>query len=163
MQSAAQNSLLKTLEEPAGRSLIILLTVKPDDLLPTIRSRTQVVRFGSLSDKTVFTQLKLRNIDPQTAEYATRIVDGSLGTAMQWINDGVIDQARDLGAHLEGLINGRPTTDLGDWLKTAAESYAAKQIEKDDNTSKDNATRNGIAIFLRLASRYFQKATDENE
>jgi len=45
MNSAAQSCFLKTLEEPAGKTLLILITSKPDMLLPTIISRCQVVRF----------------------------------------------------------------------------------------------------------------------
>ena len=41
MNGPAQNALLKTLEEPAGRTLIVLLTAAPGWLLPTIRSRCQ--------------------------------------------------------------------------------------------------------------------------
>lgn len=163
MQSAAQNSLLKTLEEPAGRTLIILLTPRPEDLLQTIRSRAQVFRFGALPDKTVFTQLKLRNVDPKQAELATRIADGSLGVALQWVQDGVVDHARDLHAHLDGLLQGRPTIDLADWLKQAAEAYAAKQIEKDENASKDNATRIGLSIYLKLAARHFRTALRQTD
>lgn len=158
MQSAAQNSMLKTLEEPAGRALIILLTPKPDDLLPTIRSRAQVFRFGHLQDKTIFNQLKLRGIDPKLAEDATKLADGSLGIALQWIEDGVVERARDLGSHLDGLLMGRPTADLADWLKSAADVYAEKQIEKDELASKDNATRSGINLYLNLAARHFRNA-----
>lgn len=163
MQSPAQNSLLKTLEEPAGRTLIVLLTPRPEDLLQTIRSRAQVFRFGALPDKTVFTQLKLRNVDPKQAELATRIADGSLGTAIQWTEDGVVDHARDLSAHLDGLLQGRPTVDLADWLKQAADAYAARQIEKDANTSKDNATRIGLSIYLKLAARHFRAALRQTD
>jgi DNA polymerase III delta' subunit len=42
----AANSLLKTLEEPPQRTLFVLCTTAPDQLLPTIRSRCQRVRFG---------------------------------------------------------------------------------------------------------------------
>ncbi|MBC7782856.1 MAG: AAA family ATPase [Burkholderiales bacterium] len=163
MQAAAQNSILKTLEEPAGRSLIILLTPKPDDLLPTIRSRTQIFRFGQLSDKTVFAQLKLRGHDPKTAESATRLADGSLGVALRWIEDGVVAQAEDLASHVNGLLMGRPTADLADWLKSASDAYAVRQIEKDELTSKDNATRTGIIVYLDLLARQFRKALRETD
>jgi DNA polymerase-3 subunit delta' len=42
----AANALLKTLEEPPARTLFILCTTAPDQLLPTIRSRCQRIRFA---------------------------------------------------------------------------------------------------------------------
>ena len=162
MQSPAQNSLLKTLEEPAGRTLIVLLTPRDGDLLPTIRSRAQVFRFGQLQDKTVFTQLKLKGVDPKTAEQATKIAGGSLGMALKWLEDGVVDKSRELLTHLGGLLDAergsRPTADLAVWLKTAADDYAKKQIERDENSSKDFATRNGLAIYLTLAADHLRAA-----
>ncbi len=49
MNLSAANSLLKTLEEPPDRSLIILISSRPRHLLPTIRSRCQGLRFAPLS------------------------------------------------------------------------------------------------------------------
>jgi len=46
LQPAAANSLLKTLEEPPARTMFVLGTVAPDQLLPTIRSRCQRVTFS---------------------------------------------------------------------------------------------------------------------
>ena len=43
------NSILKTLEEPPDTSFLILITSRPNDLLPTIRSRCQTYRFAPLS------------------------------------------------------------------------------------------------------------------
>jgi len=48
MNRAAQNALLKTLEEPPPDRLVILVTAKPFVLLPTVRSRCRRVRFGPL-------------------------------------------------------------------------------------------------------------------
>jgi DNA polymerase III delta' subunit len=47
MAPPAANALLKTLEEPPGRTLFVLCTTAPEQLLPTIRSRCQRVRLGA--------------------------------------------------------------------------------------------------------------------
>lgn len=44
----AQNAFLKTLEEPPSQSLIILTTGRPENLLPTIISRCQIIRIGGI-------------------------------------------------------------------------------------------------------------------
>lgn len=50
LNEKSANALLKTLEEPPGDALLILITTQGDRLLPTIRSRTQQFRFALLSD-----------------------------------------------------------------------------------------------------------------
>src|SRR5437660_264263 len=47
MAPPAANALLKTLEEPPARTLFVLCTTAPEQLLPTIRSRCQRVRFAA--------------------------------------------------------------------------------------------------------------------
>ncbi len=54
MEIAAQNALLKTLEEPKGDTLLILVTNKPNSLLPTILSRVQIIRFFLLDEQEIF-------------------------------------------------------------------------------------------------------------
>lgn len=49
LQPAAANALLKTLEEPPARTRFVLMTVAPDQLLPTIRSRCQRISFAPLA------------------------------------------------------------------------------------------------------------------
>ena len=48
----AQDALLKTLEEPPPASVFVLITDRPDVLLPTVRSRCQRLRFGPLTPGT---------------------------------------------------------------------------------------------------------------
>ena len=52
MAPPAANALLKTLEEPPARTLFVLCTTAPEQLLPTIRSRCQRVRFAAGSGAT---------------------------------------------------------------------------------------------------------------
>lgn len=53
MNSSAANALLKTLEEPTGKSTIILLSSQPGKLLPTILSRCQIVPFRRLNNESL--------------------------------------------------------------------------------------------------------------
>ena len=152
MNASAQNSLLKTLEEPAGRTLVILNTDAPDQLLPTIRSRCQVVRFGEMSAGTVLRELQRRGVPAGAAAAAARVAGGSLGLALRWNEDGVVAAAGELTSQLDDVFAGRPADGLPDWFKAAAEAYAAKQLARDELGSKDAATREAMGLYLRLAA-----------
>jgi DNA polymerase-3 subunit delta' len=152
MNPAAQNALLKTLEEPAGRTLLVLITDQPGQILPTVRSRCQTIRFGQLSEATVIRELKARRIEPAMAQNAARIAQGSLGIALQWIEDGVIESVSQLLDQLDQVFNRRPADAIPDWFKAAAEAYAEKQLKRDELSSKDQATREGLGLYLRLAA-----------
>jgi DNA polymerase III subunit delta' len=158
MSAQAQNSILKTLEEPAGRTLIVLITDQPASLLPTIRSRCQTFRFAALDPKVVLAELGKRGIDAATAADAARFAEGSLGMALKWIEDGVIEPARQLTRQLDELLRGRPPEGLPHWFKAAAEAYAEKQLERDELASKDQANREGLNLYLRLAASHFRQA-----
>src|SRR5688572_2616112 len=161
MNAQAQNALLKTLEEPLGRTLIILLTDQPAALLPTIRSRCQTIRFGSLDEAVVRRELEKRGIDKATAADAAAMSEGSLGVALKWIEDGVIDAARELNRQMDALLAGRAPGDLQDWFKRAADAYAERQLKRDELSSKDQATREGLALYLRLAANRFRHKLSE--
>ncbi len=66
----AANALLKTLEEPQGRTHFVLLTARPNRLLDTIASRTLAVRFAPLPDDVVATILGKHGLDPAVAPLA---------------------------------------------------------------------------------------------
>ena len=157
MNPQAQNSMLKTLEEPAGRTLIVLLTDQPGALLPTIRSRTQLVRFAALPEETVRRELQKRKVDATLAAEAAALSRGSLGIALKWIEDGVIEPARELSSQVDGAFEGNPPADLPGWLKKAAEAYAEKQLDRDELASKDQATREGLSLYLMIAGERFRK------
>jgi DNA polymerase-3 subunit delta' len=84
MNDAAQNALLKTLEEPPGPTFIILLTHALDAMLPTTRSRCQQVMFQPLP--TPFVEERLRSLCPGRGEgeirYMAAHARGSLGSAV---------------------------------------------------------------------------------
>jgi DNA polymerase-3 subunit delta' len=157
MNPQAQNALLKTLEEPAGRTLIVLLTDQPGALLATIQSRCQTIRFAALPEEVVRRELEGRGIDRNQAADASRLAGGSLGVALKWIEDGVVAAAAELTERLEALAAGRPADDLPAWFKRSAEAYAEKQLERDKLSSKDAATREGLTLYLRIAAEHVRR------
>ena len=163
MNPQAQNALLKTLEEPAGRSAIILLTDQPGALLPTIRSRCQVVRFAALSETTVQTQLQHRGVETTLAGDAAAMSRGSLGVALKWIEDGVIEPARELAGQVDAAFAGRPPEDLPGWLKKAADAYAERQLQRDELASKDQATREGLSLYLMMIGERARARLSEHD
>jgi DNA polymerase III subunit delta' len=163
MNAAAQNGLLKTLEEPAGRALLILLTDQPNALLPTIRSRCQIVRFAALGEGIVKRELEKREISAPDAAEAARVAEGSLGLALRWLEDGVVAKQKELVRQLEALVAGRAAPDLPEWLKKAVEEYAARQIQRDELTSKDQASREGLSLYLRLGAQWFRRSLAEEQ
>jgi DNA polymerase-3 subunit delta' len=82
MQEPAANAFLKTLEEPAGRSLFILVTTAFTRLLPTIRSRCQEVRFNPLGDEALRTILIRHGRSAEEAATAAALADGSAERAL---------------------------------------------------------------------------------
>ena len=81
LSNSAANALLKTLEEPGPRTHFVLLSATADSLLPTIRSRTQRVRFAALPDATVAELLEARGVEPARAAEIARLAGGSMATA----------------------------------------------------------------------------------
>jgi DNA polymerase III subunit delta' len=77
MNPNAANCLLKTLEEPLARNHIVLVTSAPDRLLPTIRSRTQRIRFRPLSAAALLALAKQRGVADEHATVAVALADGS--------------------------------------------------------------------------------------
>ncbi|HEY2730395.1 MAG TPA: DNA polymerase III subunit delta' [Polyangia bacterium] len=77
LNPSAANSLLKTLEEPAPRNHVVLCTSAPDRLLPTIRSRSQRVRFRALAEEALLRIADAHGIERSRAEVAVALADGS--------------------------------------------------------------------------------------
>jgi DNA polymerase-3 subunit delta' len=87
----AQNALLKTLEEPAAASVFVLITSRPDMLLPTVRSRCPQLRFGPLSIEELVTALERRGKPAEEARAVAAIADGSLGHALRANADDFVE------------------------------------------------------------------------
>jgi DNA polymerase III subunit delta' len=94
LMPAAQNALLKTLEEPPASSVFILVTSRPDGLLPTVRSRCSLMRFARLSAADVAAILERDHQYSQREALAVAAAaDGSVRRALQ-VQAGDLADAR---------------------------------------------------------------------
>jgi DNA polymerase-3 subunit delta' len=88
MNAAASNALLKILEEPPDRSVLVLIANHKSDLLPTIASRCQPVQFNRISDKHIASWVKKEHdLNSQTAEIIAAMANGSLSNAQMMIDE----------------------------------------------------------------------------
>lgn len=87
MKKDAQNALLKTLEEPKGDTLLILITSYPEILLPTIRSRLQQVKFSIVGRKEIEDCLVSSGAGKEEAKEIAMISSGQVGKAIEFFND----------------------------------------------------------------------------
>ncbi len=79
MNQEAQTCFLKTLEEPKGNVLIILVSHRPQYLLPTIISRVQTVKFNPVANKEILDFLNKKNFLSEKKEKITLIGSGKPG------------------------------------------------------------------------------------
>jgi DNA polymerase-3 subunit delta' len=91
LNQSAANAFLQTLEEPSAHSILILISSKPDLLLPTIRSRCQRISFSPLPLDTMGRLLKEKfgDMDDERARLLGVLSGGRLGYAL---SDNLIDQ-----------------------------------------------------------------------
>ncbi len=94
MGDEAANAFLKTLEEPASGTVLILTTSHRERLLPTIFSRCQEIRFDHLNDEDITRALIERKGTPKTnARLMAKLAEGSLSRAFELL-DGDLGQLR---------------------------------------------------------------------
>lgn len=85
MRPEAHNSLLKTLEEPASRTIIILVTTNPYMLLETIRSRSRILHFGEIPQAGIERYLiENEQRTREEAGLAAALSGGSLAAALDF-------------------------------------------------------------------------------
>lgn len=83
MNATTANKLLKILEEPAEKTVFLLVSEHPEQLLSTIRSRVQTVQIPRLETETIAAALQQRGIDAAKAADIARIANGSYLSALK--------------------------------------------------------------------------------
>ena len=97
MREEAANAFLKLLEEPPPQTVFFLTTNRPEQLLPTILSRCQRLRFDPLVPETIEKALVDREgMDPDAASMLARMADGSYSEALELADNENLMTSREL-------------------------------------------------------------------
>ena len=150
MNTNAANALLKVLEEPPKRSVFFVLTHAVGGLLPTIRSRCQMLSLQPLDTKsinTVLDRLKVQASDTDR-ERASILSEGSVRRAIQLIQGDVM---KDYKA-FEKLMDARATGNGTDWgvVHKVADNVSRKGREQE------------FDLFLDLVTAWIGKQARRN-
>lgn len=142
------NSLLKTLEEPPAQSLLILIGSSEQQQLPTIVSRSQVVRFSTLETEEVhriLNQMGPSEIETEIPfEELARVSGGSVQRARQLADQDVYEFRRELFRRLASL-------------DPADEKFASEVESFVKSVGKDSAAkRNRLVLVGDFAIEFFQ-------
>ena len=108
MNEAAQNCLLKTLEEPVGQVVFILLTSARASLLDTIQSRCMPMNFGMLLPAEMQGLLIEHGVAAGQAGELAALADGSVGRALSLQENGGMDLRNDAADFLQKMMSLTP-------------------------------------------------------
>ena len=104
----AANALLKTLEEAPSYAVLILTADNPEQLLPTIVSRCEVLRLRPLNIEAVQKELEKRGLEAGQAKLIAHISGGRFGYALRLIENDSLLEKRD--QRLNDLLTLIPAT-----------------------------------------------------
>jgi len=154
LNAASQNCLLKVLEEPPDYCCIVLLCTRLEKLLPTTKSRSQIIRFGPINEDIIIAKLKEMGLADNQAQYFARLAQGGLGTACLWAE---LELA---GANLyeakKELVSSLAGYELADALNLAQElldkskKIAAVWTNLDKTTSGTDINRRASKTLVRI-------------
>lgn len=155
LNASSQNAMLKVLEEPPAYCTIILICTRTEKLLPTIRSRSQTLRFGPVDQKIIVQKLEELGLSKKPAQYFARLAQGSLGRAARWAQlemDGaeLYETKKQLLSYLANLQYSE-SLETAQWLLGQSKNIAASWAELEKNTSKTDINRRTQKILIRMA------------
>ncbi len=127
LNASSQNALLKILEEPPKKTVLILTTSQPGKFLPTIRSRCRMVHMEPLPDAILSELLEKMapGLGPDEKNILIRMGQGSIGKALRFYEDDGVTLYREL---LEA-VSMKPDLDMVKVHKLAEKlgKYGAEQ------------------------------------
>jgi DNA polymerase-3 subunit delta' len=129
MNPQCSNKLLKILEEPPAKTLFILICENQEYILPTIISRTQLVKIPRIGVDELTSHLRSNfSLNTSSAESLAARVDGNFVEAMEMLGDGEVqDDNREMFITLMRVCYKKDVVPMMDWAEDAAALTKEKQ------------------------------------
>ena len=154
LNQSSQNALLKSLEEPPEYCCIIMLCTRMEKLLPTTKSRCQIIRFGPVTEDRIIEKLRKMGADEQPARYFSRLSQGSLGQACRWAElefaDGSLYQMKKQLLNSLVKYEYAGALDLAQWLLGESKKIAAFWTDLDETTSRKDINRRARTTLVQI-------------
>ena len=123
--------LLKTLEEPPDNVTIILVTARPQDLLPTVRSRCQEVHIPPFSDDELVSLLASRNLSAEDVRGVLAPANGNFWEAMVLLQDTAGKMRTVAGDLIHAALDPKlGTSDVMDRVRQATAGFSTAEMSE---------------------------------
>jgi DNA polymerase-3 subunit delta' len=154
MNRNAANALLKILEEPPRRGLLLLVSHSPGRLLPTIRSRCRHFPLAAISPPLVLQLLGQHRpeLSPSDAEALARLAEGSIGRAIELADAGGLALYRSI----LGMLAQAPRIEVAE-LYAFADKLTRPDAEEAYRASEELLSQFLARIVVRAAGRPFEQ------
>lgn len=162
LDESAQNALLKTLEEPPDDTCIMLITSRPDRLLPTVHSRCQHVSFATLAppDMKQWVQEVDFDVPPDELDWCIAYADGSPGLVIEAIDADLYSLSQNIKPLLRGFGGGGFQSGWVEAIIAFMGDLADRRIKKNPATSKEATNRLAVELVVRSFSREVRALLD---
>jgi DNA polymerase III gamma/tau subunit len=131
-----------------------LLCTRLEKLLPTTRSRCQIIRFGPIEEKRIIEKLTDVGLENKRAQYFARLAQGSIGAACRWAELELADA--DLYKTKTRLVDSLARYELADALNLAEallveiKRIAAVWVGLEKTTSKADINRKALRTVVTM-------------
>ncbi|HPG29583.1 MAG TPA: DNA polymerase III subunit delta' C-terminal domain-containing protein [bacterium] len=169
MRAEAMNALLKILEEPPEKFIFILITSNHFQLLSTILSRCQTLKFNPLPVKQIETRLiKYKNFEPVKARILSVLSGGRINFAIKLEESGALEKRQNI---LNGLSAALEKKSFFEYFNLANFLVSEmKKVKLEDSEESDSKTdkNKSAALIIEIAGSFFRdlllyKSLNENQ
>lgn len=156
MLDRTTNVLLKEIEEPSKNTIWIVCASSEHDVLPTIRSRMQVVNLSMPDEESVSRYvIEQTNVEPNIAKLAARISQGNIDEALLYASNESVRTSRD--ELIAGILRMNSACDaivLSGNIIDNAKSQAEDEVQKEvENQQKEFRRINGLSDEDRIPTK----------